>query len=100
MQRSMGGGGWRGVGVRKRARKRFRSIRCGCEKGRIYHRTFPSKAVAGVFAVFATGRYYRMYSNWAQEADLAQGGLDEGGLDEGGLDENFPIYSIPFKFLM
>ena len=26
-----------------------------------------SKAVAGVFAVFATGRYYRMYSNWAQK---------------------------------
>ena len=28
------------------------------------HRTFASKAV---FAVFATGRYYRMYSNWAHE---------------------------------
>ena len=48
----MGDGGWRGVGVRKKARKRFRSIRCGCEKG-----TFASKAVVGVFAVFATGRY-------------------------------------------
>jgi len=33
------------------------SIRCGCEKRRNYHRTFTSKAVAGVFAVFATGKY-------------------------------------------
>ena len=37
--------------------KPFRSIRCGCEKRRNYHRTFTSKAVAGVFAVFATGKY-------------------------------------------
>ena len=43
--------------VRKRAQKLFRSIRCGCEKRRNYHRTFTSKAVAGVFAVFATGKY-------------------------------------------
>ena len=28
-----------------------------CEKGRNNHRTFASKAVAGVFTVFATGRY-------------------------------------------
>ena len=28
-------------------------------------RAFALKAVAGVFAVFATGRYYRMCSNWA-----------------------------------
>ena len=34
-----------------------RSICCGYEEGRNYHRTFNSKAVAGVFAVFATGRY-------------------------------------------
>ena len=33
-------------------------------------RTFASKAVAGVFAVFATGRYYRMYSNWVQEIQV------------------------------
>ena len=37
--------------------KLFRSIRCGCKKQRNYHRTFTSKAVAGVFAVFATGKY-------------------------------------------
>ena len=55
--KSMGGDGWRGVGVRKRAQKPFRLIRCGCEKRRNYHRTFTSKAVAGVFAVFATGKY-------------------------------------------
>jgi len=30
---------------------------CGCEKRRNYHRTFTSKAVAGVFAVYATGKY-------------------------------------------
>ena len=35
----------------------FRSIRCGCEKRRNYHRTFTLKAVAGVFAVFATRKY-------------------------------------------
>ena len=56
-KKSMGGDGWRGVGVRKRAQTLFRSIRCGCEKRRNYHRTFTSKAVAGVFAVFATGKY-------------------------------------------
>ena len=33
------------------------SIRYGCEKQRNYHRTFTSKALAGVFAVFATGKY-------------------------------------------
>ena len=33
------------------------SICCGCEKRRDYHRTFTSKAVTGVFAVFATGKY-------------------------------------------
>ena len=50
----MGGDGWRGVDVRKRAvTKTFRSLRCGCEKQRNYHRTFTSKAVAGVFAAFA-----------------------------------------------
>ena len=38
-------------------KKHFQSIRCGCEKGRNYHRTFASKAVVGVFAVFVTGRY-------------------------------------------
>ena len=38
----MGGDGWRGVGVLKRAH---------------YHRTFTSKAVVGVFAVFVTGKY-------------------------------------------
>ena len=51
----MGGGGWRGVGVRERARKRIRSIRCGCKKGTIQ--------------CTVTGR--RKYS-----ADLAQGGLE------------------------
>ena len=38
-------------------RKIFQSIRCGCEKRRNYHWTFTSKAVAGMFAVFATGKY-------------------------------------------
>ena len=57
IKKSMGGDGWRGVGVLKRAQKLFRSIRCGCEKRKSYHRTFTSKAVAGVFAVFATGKY-------------------------------------------
>ena len=33
------------------------SICCACEKRRDYHRTFTSKAVTGVFAVFATGKY-------------------------------------------
>ena len=46
-----------GIGVRKRVQKIFRSIRCGCEKRRNYHWTFTSKAVAGVFAVFVTGKY-------------------------------------------
>ena len=54
-KKSMGGDGWRGVGVRKRAQKPFRSIRCGCEKQRNYHRTFTSKAVAYVFAVLRRG---------------------------------------------
>ena len=49
------GDGWRDVDVRKRAQKLFRSIRCGCEKQRNYHRTFTLKAVTGVFTVFATG---------------------------------------------
>ena len=42
------------------------------------HRTFVLKGVLGMFTVFATGRYYRMYSNWVQDysADLAQGGLE------------------------
>ena len=31
-KKSMGGDGWRGVGMLKRAQKLFRSIRCGCEK--------------------------------------------------------------------
>ena len=53
----MGGDSWRGIGVRTRAQKLFQLIRCGCEKRRNYHRTFTSKAVAGVFAVFATGKY-------------------------------------------
>ena len=56
-KKSMGSDGWRGVGVRKRAQKPFRLIRCGCEERRNYHRTFTSKAVACVFAVFATGKY-------------------------------------------
>ena len=33
------------------------SICCACEKRRDYHRTFTSKAVTGVFAVFATEKY-------------------------------------------
>ena len=37
------------------------------EGTRNYNRVFASKAVEGVFAVFATGRYYRMHSNWVQE---------------------------------
>ena len=40
---------------------------CGCEKGRYYHKKFALKGVTSVFAVFAVGRYYRMYSSWAQE---------------------------------
>ena len=44
--------GWRGVGVRKRARKCFQSIRCECEKGENYHKIFVSKAVADVFFIF------------------------------------------------
>ena len=40
---------------------------CGCEKGRNYHRKFALKGVTNVFAVFAMGKYYRMYSSWAQE---------------------------------
>ena len=55
--KSMGGDGWRGVGVRKRAQKLFRSTRYDCEKRRNYHRAFTSKAVAGVFAAFAMGKY-------------------------------------------
>ena len=53
--------------VCKRAQKCFRSIRCGCEKGRNYHGTFASNGIMGVFAVLATERYYRMYSIRAQE---------------------------------
>ena len=53
----MGGDSWRGIGVQKRAQKLFRSIRCDCEKRRNYHGAFTSKAVAGVFAVFAMGKY-------------------------------------------
>ena len=30
---------------------------CGCENRRNFHKTFTLKAVAGVFAVFATGKY-------------------------------------------
>ena len=41
----------------KETQKLFRSIRCGYEKRRNYHRTFTSKAVAVVFAVFAMGKY-------------------------------------------
>ena len=39
-------------------KKLFRLIRCGCEKRRNYHRTFTSKAVAGVFAVFCDGEVH------------------------------------------
>ena len=49
----MGSDGWRGVGVPKNSSDRY----TGFEKRRNYHRTFTSKAVAGVFAVFATGKY-------------------------------------------
>ena len=62
-----GGSSWRVIGVQKRPRKRFRSICCGCEKRRNYHRTFALKGIASVFAVFATVSYYRMYGNRAQE---------------------------------
>ena len=34
---------------------------------RNYHRTFALKAITGEFAVFPTGKQYRMCSNWAQE---------------------------------
>ena len=40
-------------------------------------KTFASKGIASVFAVFATVRYYRMYSKTGRRkysADLAQGG--------------------------
>ena len=56
-KKRMDGDGWRGVGVQKRAQKLFRSIRCGCEKRRNYHRKFSSKIVAGVFAAFVTEKY-------------------------------------------
>ena len=46
-----------GLERRWRAKELFRSIRCGCEKRRNVHRTITSKAVAGVFAVFAMGKY-------------------------------------------
>ena len=36
--------------VCERTQKPFRSIRCGCEKRRNYHRAFTSKAVGSVFA--------------------------------------------------
>ena len=52
------------VGEAKDSLKTLPSIRCGCEN---YHRTLALKGVVGVFAVFATGKYYRMYSNWVQE---------------------------------
>ena len=50
------------VHVRKIARKRFRSINCGCERGIVIGHLPRKLAVAGVFAVFGMGRYYRMYS--------------------------------------
>ena len=68
----MGGDGWRGVDVRKTAEKLFRSIRCGCEKQRNYHRTFTSKAVVDVFAVFATGKYSRKCECRARARGMAQ----------------------------
>ena len=40
IQRSMGCGGWKGVGVRRRVRKRFRSLRCGYGKRRNFHGPF------------------------------------------------------------
>ena len=43
--------------VCEREPKNFRSIRCGCEKRRNYHRTFTLKAVTGVFAAFAMEKY-------------------------------------------
>ena len=64
--KSMGGDGWRGVGVQKRAQKLFWSIRCGCEKQRNYHRTFTSKPVTGVFTVFATGSTPCEHQVWAR----------------------------------
>ena len=71
-KKSIGGDGWRGVGVQKRAQKLFRSIRCGCEKWRNYHRTFTSKAVADVFAVFATGKYSHKCERWARTRGMAR----------------------------
>ena len=63
--------------MRKIARKRFRSIRCGCEKGIIEN--LPRK-VTRVCLLFLRrgGSYYEMYSNRTQEysADLAQGGSE------------------------
>ena len=53
---SMWGGGWRGVGVRKRAWKRFWSICCGCEKGTIIGH-LPRK-LSWVFAVFALQKIF------------------------------------------
>jgi len=43
--------------VQHRSREERMDRCCGCEKRRNYHRTFTSKAVTGVFAVFATGKY-------------------------------------------
>ena len=54
-KKSMGGDGWRGVGVPKNSSDRYAvAVK---NEGTIIYRIFTSKAVAGVFAVFATGKY-------------------------------------------
>ena len=68
--KSMGGDGLRGVGVRKRAQKLFRSIRCGCEKRIIIIEHLPRKLsrVCTVFAIekytFASVSVEREYVEW------------------------------------
>ena len=53
----MGGDGWIGICVRMRAQNSSNQYAVAVKNGRNYHRIFTSKAVAGVFAVFATGKY-------------------------------------------
>ena len=69
------GSRWRVVGVRKQPQKRLRSICCGCEKGRNYHRTFASKGIAGMFAVLRQSGTIECSVAGCRKylADLAQG---------------------------
>ena len=75
---SMGDGGWRVVGVRKRARKCFWSIRCGYERGAIIGH-LPRKVSRLCLLFLQRGdSCYRMYSHRRRKysPDLPQGGLE------------------------